>query len=61
VDRSCVTHRVLIVDDSGLMRNTIRQIIAADDELVVVGEAEDGSVAIKYWISRCRGSTDSVP
>ena len=47
VERSGVTHRVLIVDDSGLMRNTIRQIIAADDELVVVGEAEDGSVAIK--------------
>ncbi len=38
---------VLIVDDSGFMRNTIRQIIAVDDELEVVGEAEDGLVALE--------------
>jgi two-component system chemotaxis response regulator CheB len=40
-------HSVLIVDDSGLMRNTIRQIIAVDPELEVVGEAEDGAVALE--------------
>jgi len=42
-----MTHSVLIVDDSGLMRNTIRQIIAVDPELEVVGEAEDGVVALE--------------
>jgi two-component system chemotaxis response regulator CheB len=40
-------HSVLIVDDSGLMRNTIRQIVAIDPELEVAGEAEDGIVALE--------------
>jgi two-component system chemotaxis response regulator CheB len=40
-------HSVLIVDDSGLMRNTIRQIVAIDPELEVAGEAEDGVVALE--------------
>jgi two-component system, chemotaxis family, protein-glutamate methylesterase/glutaminase len=40
-------HSVLIVDDSGLMRNTIRQIVAIDPELEVVGEAEDGVAALE--------------
>jgi two-component system chemotaxis response regulator CheB len=40
-------HSVLIVDDSGLMRNTIRQIVAVDPEFDVVGEAEDGVVALE--------------
>ena len=30
-----MAHRVLIVDDSGLMRNMIKQIIAVDDELEI--------------------------
>ena len=42
-----MAHTVLIVDDSGLMRNTIRQIIAVDPELEVIGEAEDGMVALE--------------
>ena len=42
-----MAHTVLIVDDSGLMRNTIRQIIAVDPELEVVGEAADGMVALE--------------
>ena len=40
-------YSLLIVDDSGLMRNTIRQIVAVDPELEVVGEAEDGAVALE--------------
>jgi two-component system, chemotaxis family, protein-glutamate methylesterase/glutaminase len=40
-------HPVLIVDDSGFMRNVIKQILAVDDELEVAGEAEDGQVAIE--------------
>jgi two-component system, chemotaxis family, protein-glutamate methylesterase/glutaminase len=42
-----MAHRVLIVDDSGLMRNMIKQIIAVDDELEVAGEAADGSAALE--------------
>jgi two-component system, chemotaxis family, protein-glutamate methylesterase/glutaminase len=39
--------RVLIVDDSGFMRNIVKQILVVDDELEVVGEAEDGLVALE--------------
>lgn len=42
-----MAHPVLIVDDSGFMRNIIKQILVVDDELEVVGEAEDGQVAIE--------------
>ena len=42
-----MAHRVLIVDDSGFMRNIVKQIIAVDDELEVVGEAEDGQAALE--------------
>jgi|SRR5580658_580765 two-component system chemotaxis response regulator CheB len=42
-----MAHRVLIVDDSGFMRNIIKQIIAVDDDLEVVGEAEDGVAALE--------------
>ncbi len=42
-----MAHRVLIVDDSGFMRNIIKQILVVDDELEVVGEAEDGQVAVE--------------
>src|SRR2546421_10001021 len=50
-ERAHMAHRVLIVDDSGLMRNMIKQIIAVDDDLEVAGEAEDGSVALERAIS----------
>jgi len=42
-----MAHRVLIVDDSGFMRNIVKQIITVDDELEVVGEAEDGQAALE--------------
>jgi two-component system chemotaxis response regulator CheB len=38
--------RILIVDDSALMRRLIRTMIARDPELVVVGEAADGREAL---------------
>ena len=41
-----MAHRVLIVDDSGFMRNIIKQIIAVDDELEVAGEAESAGHAM---------------
>ncbi|MDQ8200266.1 chemotaxis response regulator protein-glutamate methylesterase [Pelagicoccus enzymogenes] len=39
-------HRVLIADDSALMRRTLRKIIEADDELELVGFARDGADAV---------------
>ncbi|MBK8288453.1 MAG: response regulator [Cellvibrionales bacterium] len=39
--------RVLIVDDSFLMRRIIRNIIEKDNSLEVVGEAPDGIVALE--------------
>lgn len=42
-----MAHRILIVDDSGFMRNIIKQILAVDEELEIAGEAEDGQVAIE--------------
>ncbi len=39
--------RVLVVDDSALMRKLIPQILARDSEMEVVGTAIDGSFALK--------------
>lgn len=40
------TKRVLVVDDSLLMRTVIRDIVAADDAFEIVGEAVDGLEAV---------------
>lgn len=37
---------VLIVDDSFMMRTLVKDIVAADPELKVVGDAENGKVAL---------------
>ncbi|HEY1736549.1 MAG TPA: response regulator [Methylovirgula sp.] len=42
-----MAHRVLIVDDSGFMRNIVKQILVVDEDLEVAGEAEDGQVALE--------------
>jgi DNA-binding NarL/FixJ family response regulator len=39
--------RVLIADDHALARGGLRGMLAADDEIEVVGEAEDGLVAVE--------------
>jgi len=43
--------RVLIVDDSALMRKYLREIIEEDEELVVVGAARDGQEAVELNLS----------
>ncbi|MEW5921483.1 MAG: chemotaxis response regulator protein-glutamate methylesterase [Bacillota bacterium] len=43
--------RVLIVDDSALMRKYLREIIAEDRELEVVGAARDGLEAVELNLS----------
>ncbi len=45
--RQIMAHPILIVDDSGFMRNIIRQILAVDPDLEIAGEAEDGQVALE--------------
>ena len=39
--------RVLVVDDSALMRKLIPQILERDDSIEVVGTAMDGSFGLK--------------
>lgn len=39
--------KVLIVDDSAFMRNTIKSLIVRDPEIVVVGTASDGIEALE--------------
>lgn len=38
--------RVLIVDDSGLVRDMIRSILSSEPDIIVVGEAVDGAEAV---------------
>jgi two-component system chemotaxis response regulator CheB len=38
--------RVLIVDDSGLVRDMIRSILSSEPDIIVVGEAADGAEAV---------------
>ena len=40
-------HKLLIVDDSKMMRKAIRQIFEADDQIQVAGEAANGEVALE--------------
>lgn len=40
--------RVLIVDDSALVRKLLRDVISADEDMVVVGTASNGVEAIRY-------------
>ena len=46
--------RVLVVDDSALMRKLIPQMLAADEALDVVGTAMDGSFCLKKIARRAR-------
>jgi len=39
--------KVLIVDDSALMRRTLKEILQTDDELEVIGTARDGQDAVE--------------
>ncbi len=44
--------RVLVVEDSLTVRKTLCEIVAADSELELVGEAEDGKRAIELCMER---------
>lgn len=41
------TIKVLIVDDSFLMRRIIRNIVEKDEQMNIVGEASDGAIALE--------------
>jgi len=42
-----MTKRVMVVDDSMIMRTMLKDIVSADSELDVVGDACDGEMALK--------------
>jgi DNA-binding NarL/FixJ family response regulator len=50
--------RLLIVDDQPSVRKAIRMRLAAEDDLLVVGEASDGEAALEQAVSLC---PDVVP
>lgn len=43
--------RVLVVDDSGFFRRRIRELLTADTEIEVVGEAGDGREAVRQAVA----------
>lgn len=43
--------RVVVVDDDALVRHALRAFIADDDRVTLVGEATDGSEAVKVCVS----------
>lgn len=40
--------RVLVVDDHAILRDGIRSILASQEDMIVVGEADDGLQAVEY-------------
>ena len=40
--------RVLVVDDHAILRDGIRSILESQEDIIVVGEADDGSKAIHF-------------
>jgi len=42
-----MTHRILIVDDSSLIRSSLRSWISGYSDLEVCGEAENGQIAVE--------------
>ena len=44
--------RVLVVDDSALMRKMVTEIVAGAEGVEVVGQARDGAEALQSW-TRC--------
>ena len=42
-----MTIRVVLADDQGLLRKGFRMILEAEEDISVIGEAEDGAAAIR--------------
>ena len=66
--RPVVTIRVVLADDQALLRKGFRMILEAEDDLTVVGEAGDGTDAVRLvelvrapmsssWTCACRHLT----
>ena len=64
-----MTIRVVVVDDQELVRSGFAMILDAEDDIEVVGEADDGDTAVEVptgcdptwcsWMCACRGWTAS--
>jgi DNA-binding NarL/FixJ family response regulator len=46
-DRITEKIRVLLVDDHRLLRQTLAEVLSAEDDLIVVGECDDGSQVVQ--------------
>ena len=40
------TIRILLVDDHTMFRQGLREMLSTDEEMLIVGEAENGTVAV---------------
>ena len=47
LEKNAVEIRILLADDHNIIRNNLRSMIDKETDMIVVGEAEDGSVAVK--------------
>ena len=45
--------RALIVDDHALFRRGLEMVLAAEDDIELVGEASDGAEAVRRPVSPC--------
>jgi len=46
-DRTTEKIRVLLVDDHRLLRQTLAEVLSAEDDVIVVGECDDGSQVVQ--------------
>jgi DNA-binding NarL/FixJ family response regulator len=46
-DRTAEKIRVLLVDDHRLLRQTLAEVLSAEDDLIVVGECDDGAQVVR--------------
>ena len=47
VEKTAPPYKVLIIDDSAVVRQTLNEIYSSDPELEVVGTAPDALIALK--------------
>jgi DNA-binding NarL/FixJ family response regulator len=52
-EKGCVPFRVVVVDDSEIVRNRLRAMVAEIDSVAVVGEAETGQEGLALTRARC--------
>jgi DNA-binding NarL/FixJ family response regulator len=54
------TIKILLVDDHTMFRQGLREMLSTDEEMLVVGEAENGSAAVALAAGRARTWSSST-